>query len=192
MSRPKYDWQEIKVEYITANLTLSGEKELSLQELAAKHNISKNVLWNKACKEGWKSELTKARKQKDEELFKKVHKLALDVDEGQLMDEYRVRSENYETATKVMDALLERWEGLTPKELSKLSTSDLIKGINVCLKARSDAAGLPSIFQQSKTTSNLVEGEIPIEASIMTQERYARLARDLEIEIAKKKSTALK
>ena len=188
MAKPKYDWQKIKQEYITANLTLGGDKELSLKELAEKYKIDKNVLWNKASKGGWKKELKNARKLKDDELSQKVYKLALEVDEGKLLDEYRVRTENYETASQIMKPLLKRFKELTPKKFSKLSTSNLIKGINTCLKAKADAAGLPKEFQQSKSTINYLEGEIPIEESQNRFAWYSKLAKDLRAELDNKNS----
>ena len=108
MGKKKYNWQEIKQEYITANLAPGG-KSLELKELAHKYDISINVLWNRSSKEGWTKELAQVLKEKDVELFKQVQKAAVAIDKGELMKEYRVRAENFGALTKVLEDLLKRW-----------------------------------------------------------------------------------
>jgi len=179
MAKKKYNWQEIKQEFIIANLAPGG-KGLELKELAYKYGIPMNVLWNRSSKEGWTKELAQVLKEKNDEVLRQVQKDAVAIDKGELMKEYRVRGENYKVLTKVLDKLLERWDSLTDEEFEKISPPDLIKGMLACLKARGQAAGLPKVFKLKEPFNvNVPTGEMSVEESALEQAKNAELAQML-------------
>ncbi len=179
MAKQKYNWQELKHEYITANLA-PGTQGMDLKELAYKYGIPIAVLWNRSSKEGWIKELDQMRKEKDAELSKQVQKAAVEIDKGKLMEEYMVRAENYKAATKVLEKLLKRWDSLTDEEINKIPAAELIKGIFACLKARGQAAGLPEVFKMNGTLDiNIRPGEVSVEESTLRQARNAEMAQML-------------
>ena len=187
MAKQKYNWQEIKHEFITANLA-SGGKGLELKELAHKYDIPSNVLWNRAGKEGWTEDLAQAKKEKEVELSKQVVTAAVETDKGLLMEEYRVRSENYNISTKMMGKLMKRWDSLTDEELEKMSPLDIVKGVHVCLKAREQAAGLPRVFMLNDGLDvNVSKGEASVEKDNPSQAKIAEMAKSLSIYMEKKK-----
>ena len=179
MAKKKYNWQEIKQEFITANLAPGG-KNLGLKELAYKYGIPMNVLWNRSSKEGWTKELAQVLKEKDVELFKQVQEATVAIDKGELMEEYRVRSENYKALTKVLENLLKQWASLTDEEFEKMPILDLIKAIFACAKARQQAAGLPKVFKLKEPLNvNVPTGEMSVEESALEEAKYAELAQML-------------
>jgi len=179
MAKKKYNWQEIKREFIIANLAPGG-KGLELKELAYKYGIPMNVLWNRSGKEGWTKELAQVLKEKDVELFKQVQKAAVAIDKGELMKEYRVRAENFGALTKVLEDLLKRWASLTDEEFKEISILDLIKAIFACAKARQQAAGLPKVFKLKEPLNvNVPTGEMSVEESALEQAKNAELAQML-------------
>jgi len=187
MGKLKYNWQEIKQEFITANLAPGG-KGLELKELAHKYDIPINVLWNRAGKEGWTEDLAQAKKEKEVELSKQVVTAAVETDKGLLMEEYRVRSENYNISTKMMGKLMKRWDSLTDEELEKMSPLDIVKGVHVCLKAREQAAGLPRVFMLNDGLDvNVSKGEASVETDNPSQDKIAEMAKSLSIYMEKKK-----
>ena len=102
------------------------------------------------------------------------------------MNERKIREENFKIASYFMAQLVECFAALTKKELSKLSAAELIKGIDICIKARAQAAGLPKFFQQPTNSQNLPDGEMPSEEREITHQRMAKLADDLRKEMARK------
>ncbi len=175
----KYDWLKLKQDYLVANLVPDG-KGLELKELAEKHDIPIAVLWNRAHKYGWTKELDQAKKKKEAELSKEVHKAAVEIDKAELMEEYRVRTENFKAATKLLGKLLKRWDSLTDEEIKKMPVSELVKGIFACLKARGQAAGLPEVFKLNHDIDITVRpGEISVEESNSRQARNIELAEKL-------------
>jgi len=187
MAKQKYNWQEIKQEFITANLAPGGDG-LELKSLAHKYDIPMNVLWNRSSKEGWIKELGQAVKEKNDEVLRQVQKDAVAIDKGELLKEYRVRGENYKVLTKVLDKLLERWDSLTDEEFEKISPPDLIKGMLACLKARGQAAGLPQVFKLKEPLNvNVPTGEGFGEESFLTQAKTAEMAKSLSEFIEMKK-----
>jgi len=177
MAKQKYNWQELKQEFITANLA-PGAKGMELKDLADKYGISPPVLWNRSCKEGWIKGLGHARKEKDVELSKQVQKAAVEIDKGKLLEEYEIRVENYEAATKLLVKLLKRWDGLTENEIKKISPAELPKGILACLKAREQAAGLPAIFKLNGSLDiDIRPGELSVEQCILWQAKNAEMAK---------------
>ena len=179
MAKQKYDWLKLKQEYMVANLVPDGEG-LELKGLAEKHGIPIAVLWNRAHKEGWTKELGHARKGKDAELSKQVQKAAVEIDKGELMEEYKIRAENYKAATKVLGKLMKRWNSLTEEEIKKIPLPELIKGIFASLKARGQAAGLAEVFKLNGTLDfNIRPGEVSVEESTLRQARNAELAQML-------------
>ena len=179
MAKLKYNWQEIKQEFITANLAPGG-KGLELKELAYKHGMPMNVLWNRSSKEGWAQELAQVLKEKNDELVKQVQKAAVAIDKGELIKEYRVRSENFQASTKVLGKLLKRWDSLTDEELEKMPLPDLIRGILACIKTREQAAGLPQVFKLKEPLNvNVPTGEMSVEESALQQAKNAEMAQML-------------
>ena len=187
MGKQKYNWQEIKQEFITANLAPGG-KGLELKELAHKYGIPMNVLWKRSSKEGWIKELGQAVKEKNDEVLRQVQKDAVAIDLGELMKEYRVRGENYEVLNKVLGKLLKRWDSLTDEEFEEIAPPDLIKGILACLKAREQAAGLPRVFT-SKETLDISgnPGGVSAKENTLTQAKKAEMAQKLSEFIELKK-----
>jgi len=187
MGNKKYNWQEIKQEFITANLAPGGQG-LTLDALAHKYDISMNVLWNRSSKEGWTEELAQAQKEKDIELSKQVQKSAVEIDKGLLMEEYRVRAENYNVSTKMMGKLMNRFDSLTDEDLLKMTPLDLVKGIQVCLKAREQAAGLPRVFVlDDRLDNNGPPGEMPAAEAAPSQTKVAKMAKSLSMYLETKK-----
>lgn len=62
--RPKPNWDEIKADY------LSGE--LTVKELAEKYGVSTNQIYKKASSEGWKKTLEKIRQKTEEKYVARV------------------------------------------------------------------------------------------------------------------------
>ena len=187
MAKQKHNWQKIEQEYIAGNLA-SGGKGPGLKELAEKHSISKNVLWNRSCVGDWVKKLDQAVKEKNDELSKQVVTAAVEIDKGLLMEEYRVRVENYNVSTKMMEKLINRWNSLTDEDLLKMSPLDVVKGVHVCLKAREQAAGLPRVFVlEDKLDNNGPPGEVSVEKDNLTQAKTAEMAKSLSIYLEKKK-----
>ena len=187
MAKQKYNWQEIKHEFITANLSPGG-KGLELKELAHKKGIPMNVLWNRSSKEGWIKELAQAVKEKNDELSKQVVTAAVEFDKGVLMEEYRVRVENYNTTTSILGKLMKRWNSLTDEDFMTMKPPDLIKGVHACLKAREQAAGLPRVFMLNDGLDvDVSTGEVSVEKDNLTQTKTAEMAKSLSIYLEKKK-----
>jgi len=187
MAKQKYNWQELKQEFITANLA-PGAKGMELKELADKYSISPPVLWNRSCKEGWIKELGHTRKEKDVELSKQVQKAAVKIDKGKLLEEYEIRAENYEAATKLWEKLQKRWDGLSDEEIKKIPPLDLVKGILACSKAREQAAGLPAIFKLNGAMDiDIRPGELSVEQCALWQARNAEMAKMLSDYLKMKK-----
>jgi len=187
MAKQKYNWLKLKQEYMIANLVPNG-KGLELKELAENHGIPIAVLGNRAHQEHWVKELGHAKKEKDAELSKQVQKAAVEIDKGKLMEEYKVRAENYKAATKVLEKLQKRWDSLTDDEFKKISVSELIKGMFACLKARGQAAGLPEVFKLNHGIDiNVRPGEVSVEESTLRQARKAEMAKILLDQLEKKK-----
>jgi len=187
MAKQKHNWQEIEQEYIAGNLA-SGGKGPDLKELAQKHGISKNVLWNRSCVGGWVKKLTQALKEKNIELSKQVVTAAVEFDKGVLMEEYRVRVENYNTTTSILEKLMKRWNSLTDEEFMTMKPSDLIRGVHACLKAREQAAGLPRVFMLNDGLDDDVStGEAPVDENNPSQDKIAEMAKSLSIYFEKKK-----
>ena len=185
MAKQKYNWQKIKQEFITANLA-SETKGLELKELALKYGISLNVLWNQSSKDGWADELAELQKEKNDELSKQVVTAAVEIDKGLLMEEYRVRVENYNVSTKMMEKLINRWNSLTDEDLLKMSPLDVVKGVHVCLKAREQAAGLPRVFVlDDKLDNNGPPEEMPAAEGAPSQTKVAKLANSLSLYLEK-------
>ena len=187
MAKQKYNWQEIKQEFITTNLAPGG-KGLELKELAHKKGIPMNVLWNRSSKEGWYEELAQAVKEKNDELSKQVVTAAVEFDKGVLMEEYRVRVENYNTTTSILEKLMKRWNSLTDEEFMTMKPPDLIRGVHACLKAREQAAGLPRVFMLNDGLDDDVStGEAPVDENNPSQDKIAEMAKSLSIYFEKKK-----
>ena len=187
MGKQKYNWQEIKQEFITANLAPGGDG-LELKELAHKYGIPINVLWNRSSNENWVKELAQARKEKEIELSKQVQKAAVAIDKGELMKEYRVRSENFKASTKMLGKLMKRWDSLTEEELEKMPPTDLIKGVHICLKAREQAAGLPQVFKLKEPLNvNAPTGETSVDESNLSEAKISEMAKSLSIYLDTKK-----
>ena len=187
MAKQKHNWQEIEQEYIAGNLA-SGGKGPDLKELAQKHGISKNVLWNRSCVGGWVKKLTQALKEKNIELSKQVVTAAVEFDKGELMKEYRVRRENFQASTKVLGKLMKRWDSLTDEEFEEMSPLDVVKGVHICLKAREQAAGLPRVFMLNDGLDDDVStSEAPVDENNPSQDKIAEMAKSLSIYMKKKK-----
>jgi hypothetical protein len=185
MAKQKHNWQKIEQEYIAGNLA-SGDKGPSLKELAERHSISKNVLWNKSCAGDWVKKLDQAVKEKNDELSKQVVTAAVEIDKGLLMEEYRVRVENYNVSTKMMEKLINRWNSLTDEDLLKMSPLDVVKGVHVCLKAREQAAGLPRVFVlEDKLDNNGPPGEMPAAEGALSETKVAKMTKSLSIYLEK-------
>jgi hypothetical protein len=168
MAKQKYDWHKVKNEYLMGQITL--------KDLAIKHAIPEQVLWNRSHKEGWKKQLEETQKKKDVELSSQLQKAAIEIDRGELLDEYKVRSENYQTATIIENRLLKKWENMTDKELAKLSPVETLKGILACGKAKAEAAGLPSHFQVQNNLNVHVGNMETVEEAEDKQSRFAQMA----------------
>lgn len=148
--KAKYKWKEIKHEFITANLAL-GTKGVTLRELALKHGKSNAVIWNKSSKDGWLTELAQALKEKNVDLSKQVQGAAVKIDKGELLEEYKVRTENYKIPTIILGGLKDECANRSDEEIQRLPLNELVKGIAAFLKAREQAAGLPKFFKPTLT-----------------------------------------
>jgi hypothetical protein len=182
MGKKIHDWEQIKKEYMMGYLSLCGGIGLSLKELADKYHIPVNVVWNRSYKEKWKKEAEEAKKEKEAELIQQLQKSIVEIDSKKLLDEVKVRSENFQMATMILDKLVQRWSELTEEELKKLSPAELIKGMQTCLKARAEAAGLPKIYNINSNNLN-VEVNPDYRSPAENRARVARnhaLADDLE------------
>jgi trans-2-enoyl-CoA reductase len=147
-----------------------------LKELAEKYHIPVQLVWNKASKEKWKEERASILEAKDTELSSQVQKATVEIDKGALLDEYRVRSENYQIADNVQTRLIKRWERMTDKELDKLSPADTAKAILACTKAKLESAGLPSQFQVQNNLNIHVKNMESVEQAESKQARFAQMA----------------
>ena len=163
-----YDWPKIKNEFLMGKVTLKA--------LAKTHQIPKQVVWNRASKEKWQKVKESLLKTKNAELTKQVQNAVVEIDKAELLDEYRVRSENYETADTVQLRLIKRWERMTDKELDKLSPAETAKGILACAKAKAESAGLSSHFQVQNNLNVHVGNMESVEEAERKQARFAKMA----------------
>jgi hypothetical protein len=183
MSKKKHNWAKIKKEYISRNIILDGDKEISLQDLAKKHNISPQVLWNRSRKEEWKQELEDARN-------KKVEALALQPQEAAiLVDEDEVRSENFKTTNDLLKNVIEVWEE-NNKDNSlpeKLKPNEFLNMATTLVRMRQYSTSFSDIsILDMKDSVTLHRGEVSVAESTETQSRYKKVAGDLSDYIKKK------
>lgn len=98
-------WDEIKAEYLAG--------EISVKELAAKYNVSPNMIYKKASSEGWKKTLEKIRQKTEEKYIARVA---------------RTRAREIDAlagATEKMAVLLEK----TVEELAAQTTDKRLKNL---------------------------------------------------------------
>jgi hypothetical protein len=172
MGNPKYDWSKIKNEYLMG--------KIALKDLAVKHDIPAQLVWNKASKEKWKEERASTLKVKDAELSSQLQKATVEIDKGELLEEYKVRSENYQTADNVQARLIKRWERMTDKELDKLSPAETARAILACTKAKLESAGLPSQFQVQNNLNIHVGNMESVEEAEQKQAKFAKMAEQFQ------------
>lgn len=119
------DWRQIKTEYITGNI--------SMRELAAKHNIPFRTLRNRAQEEQWGANKSKTRARQEQKTIEKV----VEQESTRLAktdDKYfRIIDKLFDKAEK----LVEDTEVLTPTMLKDMATT--MKYLKECKSIKSDA-----------------------------------------------------
>jgi hypothetical protein len=113
-------------------------------------------------------------------------------DKGELMKEYKVRSDNFKAATDLLDALMGQWEwNLEHKKdwLESLKPKDIVCMVDTLLKIRKDSAGLPGLFKmEEKTPVKLKPGHSTLQESIENQKVFKAMGEDLLDYIAERKA----
>jgi hypothetical protein len=155
--------------------------KIALKDLAKKHDVPVQLVWNKASKGKWKTERESLLKVKEAELSSQLQQAVIEHDKGELLDEYRVRSESLKTITSVETKLAKKWENMTDKEIDKLSPSDTYKGLLACAKAKLEVAGLPSHFQVQNNLNIHVGNMKSVEEAEAKQARFAKMAEQFQV-----------
>ena len=133
--------------------------------------------------------MAELQKEKKVELSKQVVTAAVETDIGLFMEELRVRGENYNVSTKMMEKLINRWNSLTDEEFMTMKPLDIVKGVQLCLKAREQAAGLPRVYKlEDKLDNNDPSGGMPAEEGALSDVKVVKMAKSLSIYLEKKKN----
>ena len=180
MANAKFDWAKMKCEYILGNLKVNGS--LPLRDLAKKYGAAEGTVWNKARAEYWNDEVVTERAKRDTELITEVKEEVLAEDKQDLLEEYRVRVENFKVATNVLGPLVTAWNNKLkqdPKYLEKLSPKEIVMMLDTVLRARKSAAGLPDTFKFISAHINLQEGERSVEHSIQAAKKRGNILANL-------------
>lgn len=147
--RSKFNWPMIKNDWILNSLEHGGT--LPLSDFLKKHKIAQGTFYKKMDEQNWGADLAKIKDKSAKSMLIKVEKQLVKTDSKSILDEFKVRVENFKIATTLVDPLIKEFQKRIKDskntDLKDIPLDKLIKGIQLCLDMRKQAAGLPDKLQ---------------------------------------------
>ena len=146
--RTKFNWPMVKSDWLLTSLQHGGT--LPLEDFIKKHKMSQAALYKRMNDEDWATDLAKLKASASKAMLVKVEKKLVANESKAILDEIKVRVENFKIATTVVDPLIKEFQRRMKEDKEAIKSfplAKLIKGIHACLDMRKQAAGLPDRVQ---------------------------------------------
>jgi len=131
---PEFDWGAIKTDWIAKNL-VQGGKPFSLKQVAKKWGASYGTVKNRAHKDKWRGDLTKAMEDRDKRSIQEVKDQSV----------WSVSEVRWRQARMARMAMAKAMEALNRIKVEDLTQKNAIRLLELGLEQERRALGIPTI-----------------------------------------------